>query len=34
VIRYALRCDRGHSFDSWFATASAYDSQRRRKLVE
>jgi hypothetical protein len=34
VIRYALRCDRGHSFDSWFASASAYDSQRKRKLVE
>jgi hypothetical protein len=34
VIRYALRCERGHAFESWFQSASAYDSQRKRKLVE
>ena len=34
MIRYALRCDRGHSFESWFQSASAYDSQRKRKLVD
>ena len=33
MIRYSLRCDRGHVFESWFADASAYDSQRKRKLV-
>ncbi|ABD04735.1 Protein of unknown function DUF1178 [Rhodopseudomonas palustris HaA2] len=34
MIRYTLRCDRGHSFESWFQSSSAYDSQVRRKLVE
>lgn len=34
MIRYALRCERGHTFESWFQSASAYESQRKRKLVE
>ncbi|WP_323042507.1 DUF1178 family protein [Gemmobacter sp.] len=25
MIRYDLRCDKGHAFDSWFASAAAYD---------
>lgn len=33
MIRYALRCDRDHDFESWFQSSSAYDSQVRRKLV-
>jgi len=33
MIRYSLRCDRGHGFESWFQSSSAYDSQARRKLV-
>ncbi|MCG6203925.1 DUF1178 family protein [Rhodopseudomonas sp. HC1] len=33
MIRYSLRCDSGHEFDSWFQSSSAYDSQVRRKLV-
>lgn len=33
MIRYALRCARGHSFESWFQTSGAYDSQVKRKLV-
>ena len=33
MIRYNLRCDRGHAFESWFQTSSAYDSQVKRKLV-
>lgn len=33
MIRYALRCARGHAFESWFQNSGAYDSQRRRKLV-
>lgn len=33
MIRYALRCDRGHDFDSWFQSSSAYDSQHKRGLV-
>lgn len=33
MIRYALRCSRGHDFESWFQSSSVYDSQRKRKLV-
>ena len=33
MIRYALRCECGHRFESWFRSSAAYDSQRRRKLV-
>ena len=33
MIRYALQCERGHAFESWFQSSSAYDSQVRRKLV-
>ena len=33
MIRYSLRCDRGHAFESWFQSSSAYESQEKRKLV-
>jgi hypothetical protein len=33
VIRYALRCDSNHSFESWFADSAAYDKQAKRGLV-
>ncbi|MDB5503588.1 MAG: hypothetical protein JWR89_3490 [Tardiphaga sp.] len=33
MIRYNLRCDHGHAFESWFQSSSAYDSQVKRKLV-
>lgn len=33
MIRYALRCERGHDFDSWFQSSAAYDSQHKRGLV-
>ena len=33
MIRYALRCDKDHSFESWFQSSGAYDSQVKRKLV-
>ncbi|MEI4487652.1 DUF1178 family protein [Frigidibacter sp. MR17.14] len=25
MIRYSLHCDQGHDFDSWFASAEAFD---------
>jgi hypothetical protein len=28
MIRYALRCDKDHGFDSWFGSAEAYDRLR------
>ena len=33
MIRYSLRCEKDHAFESWFQSSSAYDSQVRRKLV-
>jgi len=33
MIRYNLRCDAGHAFESWFQSSSAYESQEKRKLV-
>ncbi|MBB5047636.1 hypothetical protein HNR60_002393 [Rhodopseudomonas rhenobacensis] len=33
MIRYTLRCDHGHEFESWFQSSAAYDQQARRKLV-
>lgn len=33
MIRYTLRCECGHSFESWFQSSSAYDSQHKRHLV-
>ena len=33
MIRYALRCEHNHAFESWFQNSSAYESQVKRKLV-
>ena len=33
MIRYSLRCERDHTFESWFQDSSAYDAQVKRKLV-
>jgi hypothetical protein len=33
MIRYTLQCERGHGFESWFQSSSAYESQEKRKLV-
>jgi hypothetical protein len=33
MIRYSLACERGHPFESWFASSSAYDKQAKRGLV-
>jgi hypothetical protein len=33
MIRYALICDREHSFESWFQNSAAYDKQVKRGLV-
>jgi hypothetical protein len=33
MIRYALVCDREHSFESWFQNSAAYDKQVKRGLV-
>ena len=33
MIRYALVCDRSHTFESWFQDSAAYDKQAARGLV-
>jgi hypothetical protein len=33
MIRYALKCDAGHDFDSWFKSAAAFDDLDRRGLL-
>ena len=33
MIRYALRCEAGHTFESWFNNSSAFDRQAARGLV-
>ena len=33
MIRYALRCDHDHTFESWFQNSAAYDKQAKRGLV-
>src|SRR5690348_6972033 len=34
VIRYSLACVGKHAFEAWFSDSKAYDTQRKRKLVE
>jgi hypothetical protein len=33
MIRYALACERGHAFESWFQNSVAYDKQVKQGLV-
>jgi hypothetical protein len=33
MIRYALTCDKGHAFESWFQSSAAYDKQAKHGLV-
>jgi hypothetical protein len=33
MIRYALQCERGHAFESWFQDSASYDKQAKRGLV-
>lgn len=33
MIRYSLRCDKGHDFDGWFRSAADFDRQNDSGLV-
>jgi hypothetical protein len=33
MIHYALVCERGHNFESWFQDSATYDKQAKRGLV-
>ncbi len=34
MIRYALVCENGHDFESWFSDSDAYEKQAKRGFVE
>jgi hypothetical protein len=34
VIKYALACEAGHGFETWFRSSEDYEKQRKRNLVE
>lgn len=34
MIRYSLACGEEHGFEAWFSNSKAYDTQRKKKLVE
>jgi hypothetical protein len=34
MIKYALTCDKGHGFDSWFEGSDAFEKLRKRGFVE
>ena len=33
MIKYALGCDKAHTFESWFPDSDSYDAQARRGLI-
>lgn len=33
MIRYSLNCERGHTFEGWFASAADFDTQKSRGLL-
>jgi hypothetical protein len=33
MIRYALTCEKGHGFESWFPDSASFDAQVKRRLV-
>ncbi|HMK70364.1 MAG TPA: DUF1178 family protein [Xanthobacteraceae bacterium] len=33
MIRYALNCEQGHVFESWFQNSAAFEKQAKRALV-
>ena len=34
MIRYALSCEKGHGFESWFKSSNGYDKQVARGLID
>lgn len=33
MIRYALHCEKGHAFESWFPSSDSYEAQRKQGFV-
>jgi hypothetical protein len=34
MIRFSLICEAGHEFDGWFASNDAFDTQKKRGLID
>jgi hypothetical protein len=34
MIKYALQCDKGHGFESWFPSSASFETQAKRGLVD
>jgi hypothetical protein len=34
MIKYSLRCERAHGFESWFSDSAGYEKQRKRGLID
>jgi hypothetical protein len=34
MIKYALVCEQGHTFESWFSDSASFDTQAKRGFVE
>ena len=33
MIQYTLKCDKGHSFESWFQSSSAFEKLKASKMI-
>jgi hypothetical protein len=34
MIKYALQCEKGHGFESWFPSSGSFETQAKRGLVD
>ena len=34
MIKYNLKCHRGHEFESWFSESNEFDNLNKKKLLE
>ena len=34
MIKYNLKCNKGHEFESWFSDSSEFDKLKKKKLLE
>jgi hypothetical protein len=34
MIKYNLKCDNDHEFESWFSTSNEFDNLKKKKLLE
>ena len=34
MIKYNLKCDKGHEFESWFSHSNEFDKLNKKRLLE